>query len=100
MATQTTAEIVAELEALGGVPVVYGADTSFGLLDQAEELVLENGGYGGVIAGAPVVTVATAAFATAFAQDNSITVDAVSFTIRDHRKIDDGVLTKVWLSDT
>lgn len=74
------------------VAVVYGAQTTRGLLDRPGQIVSTS--EGDVIASATSLTIQTGSLAN-IALDTAITVDGGSFKVRDVVKIDDGSLTRL-----
>ena len=76
-----------------GVPVVLGVESGLGILNTPDELY----GSGQGLSTEYQVTVKTAAFPTADSGD-AITVDGVSYAVRDVRKIDDGAFSVFRLS--
>ncbi|WKZ15434.1 MAG: hypothetical protein QY317_16180 [Candidatus Jettenia caeni] len=75
-----------------GVNVTHGVTTVKGLVDFADELLLQAGqsaGVGKVIA----VTIKTDSLPNLKIGD-SVTVGGVSYTVRERLQIDDGALTK------
>ena len=83
------------LEDAGGVDVSYGSGISgHGILDEVEEVELETGRVLGM---RRVVIVRTSTF-PGLQNDSAITVGGVSYTIRDHERIDEGALTRIQLA--
>ena len=75
-----------------GVSVTYGATTCTGILDMPDSVL----GGGIAISTEYELTVRTADIAGANA-DDAITVNSVSYKVREYRKIDDGVFAKILL---
>lgn len=76
-----------------GVPVVFGAYTGKGILDMPSEIIA-----GGMVLTTDYqLTIKTAAF-PGIKRGDAITVNSVSYTVREARLQDDGVFTNVFLS--
>lgn len=95
MPVVTTAELVAMLKEVG-VAVTYGAASTYGRFRTMDDVAVGEDGFAEVVGAAETVTVATGTLGT-LAIDDAIEVDGVDYTIRDHRRIGDGTLTRVWL---
>ena len=84
-----------------GVPVTTPNTLTagnYGVLDKADKLIVQDAQRGEVTATVPSVTVQVSAYApTDIALDAPITVDGVSYVIRDHDADSDGALKKLWL---
>lgn len=74
------------------VAVVYGAQTTRGLLDRPGQIVSTT--EGDVIASATSLTIKSDSL-TNVTLDSPITADGGSFKVRDVMKIDDGTLTRL-----
>jgi hypothetical protein len=80
----------------GGVEVVSGATRTWGHVDVADEVLLQEAGVKGAKL---VLTIATGRLSAA--QDTEVTVKtglhADDYTVRDSMREDDGALTKLFL---
>ena len=79
-----------------GIPVTVGGVSGTGLLDEADELLVQDQVRGQVVVLATTLTVQTSAFPAA-AIGQSVTIGAKTFTIRERLRIGDGALTKLLL---
>lgn len=107
MAFQTLAELEQDIEDAGGVAVSYaGQATSsvrsgesiYGLFEIMDEVQLLQEGIGGVVGEVPTVTIATGSL-TGLAGGQAIIVDGTAWTIQEHKRIDDGALTRIVLGE-
>lgn len=78
-----------------GVPVVYGAVSTWGHLDEPHDVVFTDGQ---VHATDRTVT-AVAAKLGAVRIDDEIDVDGVTYSVRNRQQIDDGALIVIALAD-
>lgn len=98
MPFETVADIERRMQALNGVTVEYQAKQTWGLFDIVDEVAIGDDGQAEVVGAALALKVPTAALA-GLARDDAITVDGDPYTIRDHRRIGDGTLTRIWLRE-
>jgi len=89
--SETTSTFLADF----GVDVTFGATTCKGILDIPDQIL----GGGLAISTQYELTVKVADIAAA-TSGNSITVASVAYTVREYRKIDDGVFAKILLTKT
>ena len=91
------ADIAAMIKGCGGVPVTFDSiDDQLGLADYSDAVDFKENGIGGVINKAITVTLQTSAFPSLVgnsAVGKPITVDGVSYTIRQRLQQTDGALT-------
>lgn len=81
------------IKATGGKRVELGADVTWGHFEILDEVVLS---ATEVIVAAPSVLVATGTLED-LAMDALIDVDGTVYTVRDHRRVDDGLTTRILL---
>ena len=81
-----------------GKTITFGAYSTDGIIDSAEEVGLEQDGRAGVIKGAQVVTF-KAGDLVGLVVGSTIVVDGVTKTVRQRLNIDDGKLTKILVSN-
>lgn len=79
-----------------GVVVSAGGKTAKGLLDDADEEVLAGGGPAQLLGRSIVVTLRTGSIDVA--AGSALTVNGTSYIARDIRKLDDGLLTRIFCS--
>lgn len=79
------------------IAVTVNNVTGVGLLDEADEILVQDAERGEVVVLATTLTVRTTDFPNA-AIDQAVAIGARNFTIRDRRRIGDGGLTKLVLS--
>jgi hypothetical protein len=80
-----------------GIPITVGGVAGVGLLDEADEVLVQDAERGQVVALMTTLTVRTTDFPAA-AIDQAVAVGSRNFTIRDRARIGDGGLTKLMLS--
>jgi phosphohistidine swiveling domain-containing protein len=98
MAFYGDADIAACLKDCGGVVVAAGGLTSYGALNLNDKVIVQDAQRGEVHAQVPSVEVQTSAFpAAAIAIDSPLTVDGVSYFVRDHDSPGDGAVIKLFL---
>lgn len=88
-------ELEAMIRATGGVPVQYGGRATWGHLDTADESAFD----GAEVIGTELsVAVATGTLGR-LEVDAAITVDGTEYVVRDHRRVQDGATTRIWLAE-
>lgn len=91
------ADIAGMIKDAGGVPVTFGGISGqLGLVDYSDAVTFQQNGIAGVINKAITVTLQTSAFPALVAMNavgQQITVDGVSYTIRQRLQQTDGALT-------
>ena len=78
-----------------GVPVVWGAVSGIGILDQPDVLIAD----GLAIGTAYQLTAKASVFGTA-ANGSAFLVNGVAFTVREVKKVDDGIFVRIGLELT
>ena len=78
-----------------GVPITVGGVAGLGLVDDADQILVQDVNRGQVVVLATTVTVQTSAFPTAKIGDVVAIVGGASFTIRERLRVGDGALTKL-----
>ncbi len=78
-----------------GVAVSSGSLSGLGVLDMPDDLIAT----GDVVTAGYSVQVKSSIF-SGLKRGDSVTVDSVSYTVREFRKIDDGNLGRIYLSKT
>lgn len=91
----TAAQTALMIRATGGIAVVVGASSTWGHYDVSDAGVFDSAE---VLAAEPHVTVPTGVL-TGLEIGAAITVDGTAYTVRDHRRIEDGGLTRIWLAE-
>jgi hypothetical protein len=79
-----------------GIAITVGGVVGRGLLDEADEIVVQDSERGQVVMLATTVTIQTSAFPAA-AIDDAVVIGAKNFTVRNRLRIGDGGLTKLVL---
>jgi hypothetical protein len=79
-----------------GIAVTVGGVAGIGLLDEADEIIVQDGSRGGVVMLASTLTVQTSAFPTVKIGD-PIVIGSTNFTVRERLREGDGGLTKLLL---
>jgi hypothetical protein len=79
-----------------GVAVTVGAVAGIGLLDEADEIIVQDVNRGGVVMLASTLTVQTSAFPTVKIGD-AVVIGTANFTVRERLREGDGGLTKLLL---
>lgn len=92
MPLETPALLEAMIRDSDGVAVTYGADSTYGHFETADGRSFDPP----VIGVVRHVTVATGRIENP-TQDSAITVDGISYTVRDHERVDGGALTRIYL---
>lgn len=80
-----------------GIAVTIGGVNGTGLLDEAEEVLVQDADRGQVEVLMTTLTVRTTDFPAA-AIDQAVAIGSRNFTVRDRQRIRDGALTKLALS--
>jgi hypothetical protein len=92
-------DIDTQIAQTGGVDVTLGAVTVKGLVDIADESLVQGAAatfYGKTV----VITVKTGAFGPELAEDAAITADGVAYRVQQVLQIDDGALTVIHAART
>lgn len=79
-----------------GVVVSAGGKTAKGLLDDADEEILAGGGPSQLLGNSIVVTIRTGS--VDIEAGGTLTVNGTTYAARDVRKLDDGMVTRVFCS--
>src|SRR5712664_673843 len=79
-----------------GIAVTVGGVGGIGLLDEADQILVQDVNRGEVVATATTLTIQTSAFPTAKIGD-TVSVGGKSFTVRERLRESDGGLTKLLL---
>lgn len=79
-----------------GVTVSAGGKTAKGLLDDADEEILAGGGPSQLLGNSIVVTIRTGSIDVE--AGGMITVNGTTYAARDIRKLDDGLITRIFCS--
>jgi hypothetical protein len=79
-----------------GIAVSVGGVNGTGLLDEADEIVVQDEQRGEVVVLASTLTVQTSQFPAA-AIGQAVVVNSKNFTVKNRWRIGDGGLTKIWL---
>ena len=79
-----------------GIAVTVGGVAGIGLLDEADQILVQDSQRGEVVATATTLTIQTSAFPTAKIGD-AVIVGGKNFTIRERLRESDGGLTKLLL---
>jgi hypothetical protein len=79
-----------------GIAVAVGGASGVGLLDEADEIVVQDSQRGQVVVLATTLTVQTSAF-PAVAIGAAVAIGSKNFTVRERLKMGDGGLTKLLL---
>lgn len=82
-----------------GIAVVVGGVNGIGLLDEADEVLVQDADRGQVVVLATTLTVRTTDFPLA-AIGQAVAVGPRNFTVRERLRIGDGGLTKLLLGST
>jgi hypothetical protein len=90
----SVAELEQMLQDTGGVAVLLGDQSTWGHFEIMDEVVLSDTE---VLVAAPTVLVATGRIPTGFAIGDPIMVGTEDWFNRDHRRIDEGGLTRILL---
>lgn len=94
------ADIPLLIEVVGGVDVVIGAVSVKGVVDTPEDVYDSQSEpqreHGNVVVGVTRVLVQTSAIPAARI-DDAITVEGVSYSIRDRKRVGDGAMTAILL---
>lgn len=77
-----------------GIPITVGGVAGKGLLDEADEILVQDAQRGQVVVLATTVTVQTSAFPN-MKIGNAVVAGSKTFTIRERLHIGDGALTKL-----
>ena len=91
---QTTDELVQMLKDTGGVLIEVGWDETYGHFEILDEVAMSESQ---VLVQAPTCVVATGTLPK-LAVDAEIVVDDERYYVQEHRKIEDGKLTRILLS--
>jgi hypothetical protein len=78
------------------IAITVGGVAGVGLLDEADEILVQDSERGEVVVLATTLTVQTSAFPAA-AIDQSVAIGSLNFTVRSRLRIGDGGLTKLVL---
>jgi hypothetical protein len=79
-----------------GIAVIVGGVAGVGLLDEADQLIVQDVNRGQVVATATTLTIQTSAF-PAVKIDDAVSVGGKTFTVRERLRESDGGLTKLLL---
>jgi hypothetical protein len=79
-----------------GIAIVVGGVSGTGLLDEADQILVQDGSGGQVVVMATTVTIQTSAFPSAKIGD-AVSIGSKNFTVRERLRIGDGGLTKLLL---
>jgi hypothetical protein len=79
------------------IAITVGGVSGVGLLDEADEVLVQDADRGEVVVLMTTLTVRTSDFPNA-AIDQAVTIGASNFTVRERQRIGDGALTKLLLS--
>jgi hypothetical protein len=79
-----------------GIAVTVGGVVGIGLLDEADEILVQDALRGQVVVMATTLTVRTTDF-PAVAIDAAVVIGTANFTVRERMRIGDGGLTKLLL---
>ena len=79
------------------VAITYGAQTATGIFNQASQLAATGLDGGFMNINETTVDIQSGDL-TSLQQDSAITVDGTSYQIRDTQVLDDGKITRIWLS--
>lgn len=89
---------IATLLADMAIAVTVGTQSGRGLLDEADEILVQDADRGQVMVLMTTLTVRTTDFPAA-AIDQTVAIGSRNFTVRDRRRIGDGALTKLLLGN-
>jgi hypothetical protein len=78
-----------------GVPVVFGATTTTGILDQNTDQLFQGDDDSPELLGAAVVVVVQTASLPGIQAGSSITVNGVPYVVLQRLRMDDGALTRL-----
>ena len=81
-----------------GIAVTVGGVAGIGLLDEADEIMVQDQMRGGVIMTATALTIQTSQFPNA-AVNSTVVIGARQFTVRERLRVADGGLTKLLLGN-
>lgn len=79
-----------------GIAVTVGGVAGIGLLDEADQILVQDANRGEVVATATTLTIQTSAFPSAKIGD-AVIVGSKNFTVRERLRESDGGLTKLLL---
>jgi hypothetical protein len=79
-----------------GIAISVGGVVGVGLLDEADEILVQDAQRGEVVVLASTLTVQTSQFPAA-AIGQAVVVNGKNFSVRNRWRIGDGGLTKLWL---
>jgi hypothetical protein len=79
-----------------GIPIIVGGVGGKGILDEADQILVQDSNRGEVVATATTLTIQTSAFPTAKIGD-AVTAGGKNFTVRERLREGDGGLTKLLL---
>lgn len=79
-----------------GIPVTVGGVAGIGLLDEADQILVEDSQRGEVVATATTLTIQSSAFPLC-AIGNAVAAGGKNFTVRERLRESDGGLTKLLL---
>lgn len=82
-----------------GIAITVGGVNGVGLLDEADEILVQDADRGEVVVLATTLTVRTTDFPAA-AIGQAVAVGSRNFTVRQRFRMGDGGLTKLWLGST
>ena len=82
-----------------GIAITVGGVNGIGLLDEADEILVQDADRGEVVVLATTLTVRTTDF-PAPAIGQAVAVGSRNFTVRQRFRMGDGGLTKLWLGST
>lgn len=95
MSLTTSTDIAYALQDCGTACSCGGVAT-YGVVDSADEVVLERGGVGGSVSKMIHLTIRSAAWPTV-AVGSTVTISGTSYTVRERLAMDDGELTRLAL---
>src|SRR5580704_13247378 len=81
-----------------GIAITVGGVAGIGLLDEADQILVQDSNRGEVVATATTITIQTSAFAGCQI-GQAVVVAGKNFTIRERLRESDGGLTKLLLGD-
>lgn len=96
MALHSTDEIEDILKVTGGVQGTYNGATTWGHLDDPDEVVMDTPMGSGIVAGGPTFLIATGKFSD-LEEHAPITVDGTDYEVSDWRRENEGAETRIFL---
>jgi hypothetical protein len=83
------------LKATGGVPIALDSDETYGHFDILDEAIVPEVG---VMVGVPSIVIATGTL-PALAVGKDILVDNVTYRVLPYERVDDGMVTRIYLKE-